>query len=272
MKRALILLLTILSLSSLSLTNTKAVPAATKAVGMPVRHPRVCGVFNGVTTTDMSECISRQPAPKKGPAKPININYQKLAYDKKKNEWSLSATLIQIKDAYLPGGPGQVALVEYLTGPCRKCTTTTEHASKLDKMWIVISFGENKHSGDAILYLSNEKLFPGEKILLSLSGSYVSESGVNWDKCPIDDEYCHRARLADGNGPTAIDWDNVEINSTNELIWSGHGSSSDSSSSFFGWGVLCWKITVLDDSVTPNPVGEQTSRNHKIHVRKMEMQ
>lgn len=241
MKYLWIVLLTILSLSSLSLTNTRTVPASTKAIDAPIRQPRVCSVFNGTAAMDMSECSSRQPAPEKKPATPLNVNYQKIAYDSKKNEWSLSAKVIQIKDASLIGGPGQVAEVEYLTGPCRECTTTNEHEGKLDKMWVVISFGGNKRPGQEVLYLSDKKLVPGEKILLSLSGPFVSQSGVDWNKCPWDDEYCHRARLADGNGPMAIDWGNVEINSTNELIWSGHGSRS----SDFSWGVLCWKIKSL---------------------------
>src|SRR5258706_12459567 len=162
MKLTWIVLLTILSLSSLSLTNTRAVPAAMKAIDASMRQPRECGVFNGVAAMDMSECSSRQPAPEKKPAKPLNINYQKIAYDSKKNEWSLSAKVIQIKDASLIGGPGQVAEWEYLTGLCRECTTANEHEGKLAKMWIVISFGESDHFGDEILYLSDKKLVPGK--------------------------------------------------------------------------------------------------------------
>ena len=244
MRHALIVFLTIFSLSSQSLASIKAVPAATQAIDTPMRHP---------------------PTPEKKPAKPEKPFYQKLAYDSQKNEWSFTATIIQIKDAYLIGGHGQVALVEYLTGPCRGCTTTTGHDGKLDKMWVAVSFGESKYF-DGSFYLSDRKLVPGDKIRLSLSGPYVSKSGVNWYACPMDDEYCQWAGLADGNGPTAIDWDNVEINSTNELIWSGHGSSG--SGSFFGGGVLCWKITVLDDSVSLDSVGKHISRNYEMPVWK----
>lgn len=171
------------------------------------------------------------------PGKLTNSVDQKLTFDPKKNEWSFSATILQFKDVIYTGAPSQIAMVQYLDrgdGIARQ-------------MWIVVSFGGNSWYPDVFRF-TDQKLNIGQKVLLTLSGPYVSKSGVNWDKCPLHDAFCHAARRAEGNGPIALDWNNVEIVPTNELIWSGHRTAS-----WWG-GALCWKITVLSDGMNSNPI------------------
>lgn len=183
-------------------------------------------------------CSLRQPVFHTHQDMPEKIAAQKdqsLSFDPKKNEWSLSATILQFKDVFYMSSPSQIAQVRYLD---RRDGTAL-------RMWIVVSFGGNSWYPD-VFHFASQKLNIGQKVLLTLSGPYVSKSGVNWDKCPLDDAFCHAARRAEGNGPIALDWNNVEIVPTNELIWLGHRTSS-----WWG-GALCWKITILSDRISLN--------------------
>lgn len=166
---------------------------------------------------------------------------QSLSFDPNKNQWTLPVTILQFKDVSYTGAPSQIALVAYLDGK----------ENVVRQMWIVVSFGGNRWYPE-VFHFADQKLNIGQKVLLTLSGTYVSKSGVNWDQCPSNDAFCHAARRAEGNGPIALDWNNVEIVPTNELIWLGHRTSS-----WWG-GALCWKITILSDRISLNSI---TSRD-----------
>src|SRR5450759_1707835 len=179
MKHSLLILFVILSISSTSFVEAKTNPVR-------IAHPIVCTPTTGVNGEFGDHCIHQPrvykskptPAPTpiidhQGALSFSNMPDRKLTYNPEKNEWSLSATVIQLKNGYLPGGPVQLAQVEYLSGPCWDCTLRTRQelgVGKPDKMWIVVSVGPSRYVGNDVFHFANQELAPGDTVLLTLSG------------------------------------------------------------------------------------------------------
>lgn len=162
------------------------------------------------------------------PSTPENVEVGPygLHYDKSLRQWSLYATVLQVKRVSVWGEPGQGAQIEYtLDGRDRRTG------------WAVVSvdYYQERYGYD----LANGDVRPGSSLLLSISGPYVSEKGVDWDLCPWEDDYCRLARFVEGGYPRSVDYDNLEMSPTNTLIRSGFIESH------WSWGMLCWKIQVL---------------------------
>jgi len=86
----------------------------------------------------------------------------------------------------------------------------------------------------------------GDLVRVSISGSHVSQSGVDWDTCqPLYSNYCRQGSLYD-TGPLSSDW-SLPLSPSNEMIYWGHLNPSVETALF-------WNIEVLKDALVINRV------------------
>ena len=50
---------------------------------------------------------------------------------------------------------------------------------------------------------------------------YISERGVDWEKCPKDDAYCMNASFVEGGFPMSENYDGLMLCPSNTIIRSG---------------------------------------------------
>lgn len=139
-------------------------------------------------------------------------------YSESDNSWSLSARVLEIKDVSIYGQPGLIARIEYV------------YRGDLREAWAVLKMDNYSFSN------STGDIAVSDRIILRVSGDYVSSKGVNWSACPASDEFCQHASFVEGGFPTSEDYGGLTISPSNTLIYSG--SVDDD------WinGMLAWRI------------------------------
>ena len=142
-------------------------------------------------------------------------------YSESTHSWTLSAKVIQIKDVSIYGRPGSIAKIEYMNN------------GKPKQAWVAIKI-------DDFSFIDNTStIIEGDKIILQISGKYVSSKGVDWKACPKNDLYCQHASFIEGGFPPSEDFGGLTISPSNMLIYWGSVESGD-------WvnGILAWKILI----------------------------
>jgi hypothetical protein len=126
--------------------------------------------------------------------------------------------VLEIKEVSIYGQPGLIARIEYL------------YRGDVREAWAVLKMDNYSFSN------STGDIAVSDRIILRVSGDYVSSKGVNWSACPASDEFCQHASFVEGGFPTSEDYGGLTISPSNTLIYSG--SVDDD------WinGMLAWRI------------------------------
>ncbi len=143
-------------------------------------------------------------------------------YSKSDNSWSFSAQVLEKKDVSIYGRPGSIARIQYVYG------------GHVRDAWAVLRI-DNYFFSD-----SGSDISTGDQITLRVSGNYVSSKGVDWDACPVSDEYCQHAGFIEGGFPISEDYGGLTLCPSNTLIYSGRVDDD--------WvnGILAWQIISED--------------------------
>jgi hypothetical protein len=145
-----------------------------------------------------------------------------LHYDGEENSWTLHATVLQLKKTSVYGRPGEIAQIEY-----------SRDGETFRQGWIVLKLDDysfvEETSKDVMISI-------GQSLELYISGVYVSERGLDWEKCPKDDTYCMYAGFVEGGFPISEDYDGLTLCPSNTIIRSGFLPGD--------WinGMLAWKV------------------------------
>jgi hypothetical protein len=149
-----------------------------------------------------------------------------LEYSKTTNTWILYGTVLQLKNTSIYGRPGEIARIAY---------SLDAESSRF--AWIVVKIDDYSFGDVAV-----EAINIGQKIVLYVSGAYVSSHGVDWEKCPNMDVYCMNAGFVEGGFPQSEDYDGLTLCPSNTMIRSGYAPDD--------WinGMLAWKIRIIPNS------------------------
>src|SRR5215212_3442837 len=96
-------------------------------------------------------------------------------YSESDQSRSFSAQVLEIKDVSIYGRPGSIARIEYM------------HRGEVRDAWAVLKIDDYSFSD------STNDITVGDQITLRVSGDYVSSKGVDWSRCPVNDEFCQHA-------------------------------------------------------------------------------
>src|SRR5215217_4687737 len=118
-------------------------------------------------------------------------------YSESDNSWSFSAQVLEIKDVSIYGRPGSIARIEYM------------HRGEVRDAWAVLKIDDYSFSD------STNDITVGDQITLRVSGDYVSSKGVDWSRCPVNDEFCQHASFIEGGFPTSEDYGGLTISPSN---------------------------------------------------------
>ena len=179
-----------------------------------------------IVTLQLSKTVTSS-SPSAAAAAPVAIinesPFEKAAtaarYSDSTHSWTLSAKVLQIKDVSIYGRPGSIAKIEYINNGRPK------------QAWAAIKIEDYS-------FIDNTStIIEGDKIILQISGKYVSSKGVDWKACPKNDLYCQNASFIEGGFPTSEDFSGLTISPSNMLIYWGSVEGGD-------WinGILAWKI------------------------------
>ena len=145
------------------------------------------------------------------------------------NTWSFTGTVTEIRQVFVMGLPSQIALVQ---------STNFE-------AWVILRMASQSNELPEII-LGDASV--GDVVRVSISGSHVSKSGVDWDLCQLlYSNYCRQGGLYD-TGPIATDW-NVPLSPSNEFIHWGHANPSTEYPLF--WNTE--KLFIDDDTNSGSP-------------------
>jgi hypothetical protein len=147
-----------------------------------------------------------------------------LHYNMDENSWSLYATVLQPKVTSIYGRPGEIAQIEY-----------SLDGQNLRNGWIVVRI-DNYSFVDETSKAASVKA--GQNLQLYISGVYVTSSGVDWEKCPIDTTYCMQAGFVEGGFPRSEDYGGLTLCPSNTIIRAGFIPDD--------WinGMLAWKVRI----------------------------
>lgn len=140
-------------------------------------------------------------------------------YSEEDRSWTLASRVVQIRDVSIYGRAGTIAGIEYMHNGIPKQTWA---AVRIDSY----SFGDG-----------SKPITVGDRVILQVSGPYVSSNGVDWTGCPPVDLYCQYAGFIEGGFPTSEDFNGLTISPSNMLIHWGSVGTGD-------WvnGILAWRI------------------------------
>lgn len=171
-----------------------------------------------------TNAIALQPGDRGPDNKDVSEKPYGLEYNLDKNIWTLHATVLQLKNTSVYGRPGEIAQIKYSMDGIG-----SRYA------WIVVRIDNYSFSDDATITI-------GQKILLYISGTYVSPNGVDWEKCSNKDIDCMNASFIEGGFPQSEDYDGLTLCPSNTIIHSGFAPND--------WinGMLAWKIRVIPNS------------------------
>ena len=147
-----------------------------------------------------------------------------VKFDQTSRTWSLNGIVTEVAKINAWGSPASAALIGF--------TTDSENVQWI---WDVIRVQGYSHanSGDYIIE-------PGERIILFITGNYVSHKGIDYNDCQAQaDDYCSLLLFVEGGYPSSPDYDGLVVSPGNTLIRDGIGDAQ------WWTGMLSWNIQLV---------------------------